>query len=267
MATSIGIIGMGHVGHAMFDLFSRYTRIVTFDASGNDDYPERQLAACDAAIICVDTPMRDDGACDIRKVCDAVQRLPTSRVLIKSTIAPGTTDFLIESTGKQICFSPEYVGESTYYQPFWADDARGVPFVVLGGEPAVRRWFTDLILPVLGPTKVYFQCSALEAEIIKYMENSYFATKVSFVNEFRRICAAFGADWHTVREGWLLDPRVEPMHTAAFAHSPGFGGKCLPKDLHAIVHAAAAAGYIPALLAEVLRSNQRFRGGDADDGA
>jgi UDPglucose 6-dehydrogenase len=73
---------------------------------------------------------------------------------------------------------------------------------------------------VLGPTKTYFQCSAIEAEIIKYMENSYLATKVSFVNEFRRICETFGADWHAVREGWLLDPRVEPTHTAAFASAP-----------------------------------------------
>jgi len=93
--------------------------------------------------------------------------------------------------------------------------------VVLGGEPKVRRWFVDLLQPVLGPAKTYFQCRAREAEIIKYMENAYLAAKVSFVNEFRRICEAFGADWHAVREGWLLDPRVEPAHTAAFASAPG----------------------------------------------
>jgi|HubBroStandDraft_1064217.scaffolds.fasta_scaffold169139_2 UDPglucose 6-dehydrogenase len=260
MDMRIGIIGMGHVGQSMSELFEHHAQIVTFDAKEDRGYPESELTTCDAVVICVDTPMGDDGECDIRKVREAVQRLPVDRVLIKSTIAPGTTDILIKTTGKQICFSPEYVGESSYYQPFWADDVRAVPFVILGGEPAARRWFLDLLLPVLGPTKAYFQCSALEAEIIKYMENSYFATKVSFVNEFHHICAALGADWHTVREGWLLDPRVEPMHTAVFAHAPGFAGKCLPKDVHAIVHAAAAAGYSPALLIEVLRSNQRFRG-------
>lgn len=265
MAVRIGIIGMGHVGRSMFDLFAQHAQVVTFDANGHEEYPEGELAACDAGVVCVDTPMGEGGACDIRKVCNAVQRLPMGRVLVKSTIAPGTTDFLIKTTGKQICFSPEYIGESSYYQPFWADGVRAVPFMIFGGEPALRRWFIDLLLPLLGPSKVYFQCSALEAEIIKYMENSYFATKVSFVNEFRRICATFGADWHTVREGWLLDPRVEPMHTAVFTHSPGFTGKCLPKDVHAIVHAATAAGYSPALLIEVLRSNQRFRGECAGD--
>jgi nucleotide sugar dehydrogenase len=259
MGARIAIIGMGHVGRSMQALLAGHAQLVTFDASGTQEYPRRDLAACDAGLICVDTPMRADGSCDTSKVCEAVSRLPVDRVLVKSTIAPGTTDSLIETTGKQICFSPEYIGESSYYHPFWADGIRAVPFVILGGEPALRQWFIDLLLPVLGPVKTYFQCSALEAELIKYMENAYFATKVSFVNEFRRICSAFRADWHTVREGWLLDPRIEPMHTAAFVQSPGFSGKCLPKDLHAIVHAATAAGYSPALLIEVLRSNQRYR--------
>jgi UDP-glucose 6-dehydrogenase len=71
------------------------------------------------------------------------------------------------------------------------------------------------------------------------------------------------ADWHTVREGWLLDPRVSPAHTAAFATAPGFGGKCLPKDLAAIIRAATSAGYHPALLTQILHSNQDFRSKDA----
>jgi UDPglucose 6-dehydrogenase len=129
----------------------------------------------------------------------------------------------------------------------------------LGGDPSARRHFIDLLQPVLGPARTYFQCTAIEAEIIKYMENAYRATKVTFVTEFRRICETFGADWHTVRGGWLLDPRIEPAHTAAFASTPGFGGKCLPKDLAAIIRAAADAGYSPGLLSEVLHSNQRFR--------
>jgi UDPglucose 6-dehydrogenase len=134
--------------------------------------------------------------------------------------------------------------------------------MILGGDPPARRQFIDLLQPVLGPARTYFQCTAIEAEIIKYMENAYLATKVTFVSEFRKICEAFGADWHTVREGWLLDPRIEPTHTAAFASEPGFGGKCLPKDLTAIIRAATDAGYDPRFLTEVLHSNQRFRSSD-----
>ncbi|MGH3901299.1 MAG: hypothetical protein ACRDTA_24225 [Pseudonocardiaceae bacterium] len=235
---------------------------MTFDAATSDRYPKDQLSTCDFAIVCVDTPAGDAGECDTSNVYDAIRMLPTERVLLKSTVRPGTTGELVALTGKKICFSPEYSGQSTYYNPYWDGGASTVPFVILGGVPDVRRWFIDMLLPVLGPTKSYFQCSALEAEIIKYMENAYFATKISFANEFFEICKAFGADWHTVREGWLLDPRVEPMHTAVFLRSRGFGGKCLPKDLRAIVHAATAEGYEPSLLAEVLRSNECFRESD-----
>jgi UDPglucose 6-dehydrogenase len=90
------------------------------------------------------------------------------------------------------------------------------------------------------------------------MENAYFAVKVTFVNEFRSICQTFGVDWQTVREGWLLDHRVERDHSAAFADAPGFSGKCLPKDLTAITRAATDAGYDPALLAEVIHINQHL---------
>lgn len=254
----IAIIGMGHVGKNMRDLFAPHAGLVTFDQADGTDYPHGELSSCDFAVVCVDTPPGPGGEGDITNVTDAVSRLPVDRILLKSTVPPGTTDLLSDTTGKQICFSPEYVGESSYYNPY-CTDAASVPFVVLGGPPEIRRWFIDALLPVLGPVKTYFQCTAVEAEIIKYMENSFFATKIAFVNEFWEICRRLGADFHSVREGWLLDPRVEPSHTAVFAEQRGFGGKCLPKDLSAIVAAARQAGYVPALLEQVITSNQRFR--------
>lgn len=255
----IAIIGTGHVGTAMRDLLRHHADLVTYDAAEPGQYPARELAACDTAIVCVDTPMAADGSCDTSHVEEALERLPVSTVLLKSTVPPGTTDLLASATGKQICFSPEYVGESSYPHPYWPAGVTDVPFVILGGQPPVRTWFIDMLQPVLGPAKTYFQCTAREAEIIKYMENAYLAAKVCFVSEFRRICAAFGANWHTVREGWLLDPRIEPAHTAALASAPGFGGRCLPKDLSAIIHAATDVGCEPALLKQIQRINERFR--------
>jgi hypothetical protein len=109
------------------------------------DYPARELAACDAGIICVDTPMGDGGACDTTHVHDAIERLPLSTVLIRSTIPPGTADLLASTTGKHVCFSPEYVGESTYH-PLWPDGDRDVRCPESGGhvsnltqEPYSRR--------------------------------------------------------------------------------------------------------------------------------
>jgi UDPglucose 6-dehydrogenase len=265
MALKIAIIGIGHVGRTMVELFNPKCEVVTYDASWNEPYPLEQISQCDVALICVNTPSAEDGSCDISNVKDAVASLPIDNILIKSTVSPGTTDELIRLTGKNICFWPEYVGESSYYHEFWRDGIASIPFNIFGGAPSATSGYIDMMIPILGPTKKYLQCSAVEAEIIKYMENAYLGLKVTFVNEFSHICKAFGADWNTVREGWLLDPRVEPSHTAVFREAPGFDGKCLPKDIKAIVTASTQAGYDPRLLAEVLRSNKRFRKGIVAD--
>jgi UDPglucose 6-dehydrogenase len=259
MKANVAIIGMGHVGRMMHNLLTPHANIVTYDVRNDEDYPTAKLAQCSVAVICVGTPSSPDGSCDTSSVREAVTRLPVQDILLKSTVAPGTTDMLVRDTGKNICFSPEYFGETTFYNPFWRDGPDSIPFLIFGGERSARQRFIDFLLPAMGPNKTYFQCSAVEAEIIKYMENAYIATKVSFVNEFRNICTAMGADWHTVREGWLLDSRVSPFHTAAFRDAPGFDGKCLPKDLRAIIAAVTEAGYSPELLLEILNSNERFR--------
>lgn len=94
----------------------------------------------------------------------------------------------------------------------------------------------------------------------KYMENSFYAMKITFAYEMACICKAAGLDYNEVRELWLLDPRINPMHTAVFAQNDNpFGGKCLPKDITALASwAEEVLGYSPDLLWEVLESNKRI---------
>lgn len=257
---SVGVIGVGYVGRAMIGLLEPIARVVAFDKAGADDpYPYDDLAACDFAVICVDTPPAADGSCDVGNVEEAIAALPTERVLVKSTIPPGTTEKLAASTGKSVCFSPEYLRESTYGGDQWNRRMADEPFTILGGEAELRRWLIDVLTPLFGPHHVWYQCSSREAEVIKYMENSWLATKVTFVNEFYEICRAVGVDWHTVREGWLLDPRVGRSHSAVFAADRGYGGKCLPKDMKGIIAAATQAGHDPQLLKAVEGTNETFR--------
>ncbi len=261
----IGIVGYGYVGKAVHKLFEDHYKIKIYDPLYRDSLDPlfvqsyEELSNCSLSIVCVPTPMGTDGNCDISYVQDAVESIPTELVLIKSTIPPHTTDELRKRTQKRIVFSPEYIGESSYYNPYFSSSMKEVPFCILGGDAKDTGCIIDLLLPVLGPTKTYFQTTSLNAEIIKYMENCYFATKVTFINEMYEICKAFGADWHQVREGWLLDPRIERMHTAIFPHKRGFSGKCYPKDLSALIEASKKARYLPKFLMEVWESNRRFR--------
>jgi len=253
----IGIIGSeGYVGKAVYSLFKDHYEIVAKDKEG--DYSK--INECYLGVVCVPTPMKEDRSCDTSIVEEIIQNLKTPLILIKSTIPPQFTEYLKLIYKKRIVFSPEYSGQSSYWQPYkFGIDMKECPFVILGGDSKDTKEIIDILTPVLGPTKFYYQVSSTEAEIIKYMENTFFATKIIFVNEFKNICDAFGADFYKVREGWLLDPRINKMHTMVFKEKPGFSGKCLPKDINAIVKACEGKDYNPKLLKEVISSNERFK--------
>ena len=131
-------------------------------------------------------------------------------------------------------------------------------FHIVGGDPDDVQEIFEILELVAGPYCVYYGCSATEAELMKYMTNSFLALKVSYVNEFYEIVSHFNADWHKVREGWLLDERIGRGSSSVFPKERGFGGKCLPKDINAIIHASERAGYVPELLKSVVSFNDKI---------
>lgn len=266
---SVVIIGHGYVGKAYEAFFKDTFPTIWYDPMQKGSCDKKRANKADLAVICVPTPMKENGSCDTSIVEEVLSWLNTPYVLIKSAVKPGTVDRLnawrpdqLIQTAGHICVSPEYIGEGKYFIPFWKyphpTDAKMHDFLVIGGPEPARSVIADAIMRVTGPSTRLFKMKSIEAEIVKYMENSWGATKVTFVNEFYEICQAFGADYQQVREGFLADGRVERMHTMVIPGKRGFGGKCFPKDVNGIVHAAISAGYFPALMKEVLKSNQRF---------
>lgn len=255
--SKIAIIGFGHVGKAMQVLFPD-ALIYDPNIEAYKNTQDQINNQCDLAIICVWTGQNQDGSCDISIVDQSIKWLKTPLILIKSTVEPGTTAYLKRKYKKRICMSPEYFGESSYWIPSdWTIE--GWPYLIIGGEDKDATAIIDHFVPVLGPNKIYYICSALEAELIKYMENAYLATKVTFANEMYEICKNLGANWYKVWEGWALDPRVERSHSAVFPKNRGFSGKCLPKDMAALIKVSQKHSYQSKFLQEVIKSNDRFR--------
>jgi len=216
---------------------------------------------CDMGIICVPTNESLDGTSDISKVEEVVSWIQTPLILIKSTIPPGTCAYLTEKYGKKVNFSPEYIGESSYFTPFWKypDPIRAEThtFVIVGGPDASR--ILEAFMGRMSVDTKYMGVTAEEAELTKYMENAFFATKVAFCNEFFEIAKRYGVDYKKLRELWLLDSRINPNHTLVFENKRGFGGKCLPKDLNGIISAVEKKGYSPTLLKAVVQSNSEIQ--------
>lgn len=263
----IAIVGAnGYVGKAMASMLKDKYELVLIDPALEDNPVYEDTKNCELAIVCVPTPMDKSQKfpypCNTSIVEEVVQNLETPVILIKSTVVPGTTDELKKKYHKRICMSPEYSGESAYFLPekfAYDTDVKKCPWLIVGGDPEDVNYIFDLFIPILGPCKEYYSCTAKEAEIIKYMENTYFGVKVAFIQEMYEICKHFEADWYKVWQGWALDNRVEKMHTAVFPKSRGFGGKCYPKDMNALVHAAIEKGFDPILIKAALQSNKRIR--------
>lgn len=281
----IAIIGFGYVGKAMAKIFP--DALIYDKMHWNEDESQctelgRRVieeygvtlakkagvnSACRLAIVCVPTPMTEDEnefkEVDLSIIEEVIGWLNTELILIKSTVPPGTTDRLVEQTGKRIAFSPEYIGEGKYQITPWRymspDDPRTHEFMVCGGEDKTVEEVLDIFVRRLGPEKTYLPMKAAEAELVKYMENSWGALKVIFAQEFYEFCKAKGLRWHIVREGWALDNRVEKMHTAVFVDERGFGGKCYPKDVNGIVVEGDKVGSEFSLLKAALRKNGKMR--------
>ena len=249
------IIGYGYVGKAYHKVFPD---AVICDIDTNN---HNEVNKCDLAIVCVPTPSNKNGSCDISIVEEVLSWLKTPNVLIKSTVIVGTTKKLQKKfRDLNIAFSPEFIGEGNYYSPPWKypdpKDPRKHDFFIVGGEDT--DFFTFAFLKK-NPHLKTLQVDSDTAEMIKYMVNSWIATKVTFVNEMYEACRTLGVPFTKVREGWLMDSRIERTFSAIFPENRGFGGKCIPKDVAAIIAKLAEEQYDSKFFIELFKSNERFK--------
>ena len=256
MSLRFAIVGFGVVGKSMKSLLPD---AVVYDIAPGMPHDKQEVNQCDITFVCVPTPPASDGSCDISIVEDSVAWIETPIIVIRSTVPPGTTKRLGRKYNKRIVFNPEYLGETPWH-PY--RDPRNIPFTILGGPKKDTAEVAEVYGQICGPSvRIYFTDSTT-AELAKYMSNCFFATKVVFCNEFYHIAKAFEVEYHELREIWLADPRIPRNHTLVFGSSPGFGGKCLPKDLSALISAAEKAGHDPEFLRMVEQLNGQFQGGD-----
>jgi len=253
---TVGIVGYGFVGKALKKLFPQ---ALIYDPNLPEvSVSQAEINACACVFVCVPTNMLPDGSCDTSIVEQTVAWLTSSLIIIRSTVKPGTTQKLIEQyPAKHIIFQPEYIGE-TVAHPLTEEASK--TFVVLGGDKEDCAQAVELYQTVYNSGVHIIFLSATEAEIVKYMANTAVANMVTLVNEFYNICQIFGADWHMVREAFLLDPRMSRYHTFVYPQARGFGGKCLPKDLNALVKATQEKGYVAEFVKDILKNNERIKG-------
>ncbi|WP_029410815.1 polysaccharide deacetylase family protein [Treponema pedis] len=263
---NIIIIGYGYVGKAFEAFFMLKHNVIIYDIeTKTSDRYVSEIKKSDIYVVCVPTNKNPNGSVDLSCVESVFTKIydcdKNAFVLLKSTVPPTTTENLQKKYSEMhIVFSPEYVGESSYYlgNPYdWSNNVVRTPFFIFGGNKTDTSAMVSIFQEIAGPNKQYFQTTTREAEIVKYMENTFFASKIIFCNEFYNICKIYGADYNTVRELWLADIRINKNHTLIFNQDKPycFGGKCLPKDLAGIIFHTEKMGYSPNFLKAVQKNN------------
>jgi len=259
MKFNIGIMGFGMVGGSLGRYFNQQSiPYVAYDPAKNMQTLE-DINRQDLVFICVPTPYVEGQGFDPSFVRQAITSLsPGKIVVIKSTVVPGTTEKLQkEFPQHKFFFNPEFLTESTADQDMCYPDRQ-----VLGYTSESFSVAGDIMLLLpLAPFEKLMPATA--AEMVKYFNNSWFATKVVFANQIYDICNKLGIDYNTVKDSAAADKRVGRSHLdVEHKGYRGYGGKCLPKDTRSLIQLGDEVGAKMELLKVVEEINNRLTGGE-----
>ena len=230
----VGVLGNGFVGESQAFAFSPTTDLRIYDVDPlKTTHTKEEVDECDFIFVCVPTPMYKDGSQDLSYIEKVFEQAVEGPIyIIKSTVLPGTTSELMRKYKTlNIVFSPEFLTERTAKLDMLTQ-AR----IIFGGFPDNTKKVRDLFEQRFMNSNI-IETDSTTAELVKYMNNTFFATKVSIMNEFKRLSDAIGTDWETALYGFASDGRIGDSHL----HVPGpdgrmgYGGTCFPKDVNAII--------------------------------
>ena len=224
---------------------------------------------CDFVFITVGTPQKKNGEIDLSFLKSAVSNvgkvISVSKkkpiILVKSTVIPGTMKNVVlpilernskKKAGKDfgLISNPEFLQESKAIHDTLKPHA-----VILGGYKTKFMKKTEKFFSQLNPNTPIIITNHQTAEMIKYANNSFLATKISFINQLANICQGIpGTNIDDVARTIGLDPRIGNLFLNA---GPGYGGSCLPKDIKAIINLSSKIGVRPTLLDAVEKTNKQ----------
>ena len=288
-AMKIGIVGLGYVGLPLavafaeagnevvgLDLDSAKVESLNAGRSYIEDVPDDvlvplggrlratseygELSTCEAAIVCVPTPLTVSREPDLTYLLEAAESLAAvvrsgQIVVLESTTYPGTTREqltpILERSGLSVgedlfvAFSPERIdpGRTDY-------TIRTTPKLVGGMTPACTERARDLYELVCDEVVVVSTPEA--AELSKLLENVFRSVNIAFVNELAQLCDRLGIDvWE------VLDAAsTKPFGFMRFDPGPGMGGHCLPVDPFYLGYRAKEQGFYPEFIELAGKVNQ-----------
>lgn len=262
----IGIVGQGFVGNAVYQKFKKYYDVLTNDLDENKSTSTLQnlVASCETIFLCLPTPMKQNGKCDVSIVERVLQEIDLladnyetkKTIVIKSTIVPGTTKKWNDGyESLDIVFNPEFLTERNAVKDYDNQNR-----IILGGPRPATTELKQIFSKVF-PKATIIKTDSTHAEMVKYLTNNFLSVKVSFANEIYQLCDKLDIDYDKVVEYATYDERLGKSHWGVPGHDGdfGFGGHCFPKDLAAILHLSDELNTINNVLHATQDTNDEVR--------
>ena len=252
----LGIIGLGIVGEACRYGFEKLGHKVLchdikFDTKIDD------ILDTEICYICVPTPSKEDGGCDVSIVENIVHELQKKNyaklIAIKSTVKPTTTERLAKETGLNLCFVPEFLRERCATSDFTENHD-----LLAVGTHDLEHF--NLIKESHGkfPRNIY-QMTPTEAELLKYYSNIFNSLRITFANEFYEVCKSVGADYSNIKNAFILRKTTVDMYLDVNDRFRGYGGVCLPKDTAAMAAFTKELNLNMDLFETIEKENKKFK--------
>ena len=272
ISKSIGIVGNGFVGSAVRYGFSPNVgvdadvRVYDKDHNKSTHTLEEVIIESDIIFLSVPTPSNQDGTMNVDIVDSVLNDIDTMNstmvdevgiILLRSTVTPGTTSNLQKKyPNLRIVFNPEFLTERSANFDFINQNR-----FILGGSSDDVIEVSELFRERFGSSLSIIETNYETAELIKYMTNTFFATKISFLNDMKLLADKCGVIWEDALEGFVRDGRVGHSHLNVPGHDGkyGFGGSCFPKDIQALINFGNELGLEMSVLKGAWETNLKVR--------
>ncbi len=227
------------------------------------------VRSSEITFLAVGTPQNSGGEDEVDLSCvrNAIGQIALSLrdkktfhlVAVKSTLPPLTAQTvilpafgeLIDDGRMDVVVNPEFLREGSAI----ADVLRPHLVVIGSNGEQGRRAMEEYCMDFYGTQTEMMHTDIVTAEIIKYANNAFLATKISFINSIGALCQRIpGVDVETVAHAIGKDPRIGSLFLKA---GPGFGGSCLPKDLSGLIGVSQEVGASPDFFRAVRTINER----------
>ena len=241
----IGIIGYGMVGKAVEYGFSKTTCVISDPQHNTVSIKEVVAANPDAIFVCVPTPTDDTNYAVLKRVLTDIKNEQYAGItVVKSTILPQYLEVF------DVVYNPEFLSRATSLEDFVKP-----PMVLIGGKRANELVNVYKQYSTVDLSKVFITDIAT-ASMVKYTMNSFYALKVTFMNQMFDVAQEVGVEWDNVAKILSEHPWMGSHHFQVPGPDGqrGFGGPCLPKDTKAL-----ASTYELPLLNTVIELNNKYR--------